>query len=323
MIGTMFAMTWGAGRSPHVMYRPEQLDVSLADVIGIEPVKEDIARSWTCSWRTDVSREMGGSPRRGLLFEGPLAPARPTPPRRSRAMPASPFLFVSATSFQSMYYGATGRQDPLLLQGAAQSRPQRRWGHRLHRGIDAIAMSRAGVARSVAAMSPATGGVGAARSTGWSTKAPAVSSTAPHPDAVLRHAHRRPAVPCLAGGQAEPAPARSPPTPRPSVAPANVLLIAATNRADSLDPALLRPGRFDRRIAFEPPSFAGRRALVDHGLSTRTRLRTGRRRCPFGDRRGDPGLHAGDAGAHVRRGTGERSTPRATAMDRRIWSGRG
>ena len=32
-----------------------------------------------------------------------------------------------------------------------------------------------------------------------------------------------------------------------------MLLIAATNRADNLDPALLRPGRFDRRLTFELP----------------------------------------------------------------------
>ena len=38
----------------------------------------------------------------------------------------------------------------------------------------------------------------------------------------------------------------------------NVILIAATNRPDILDPALLRPGRFDRQIAVEPPDMNGR-----------------------------------------------------------------
>jgi cell division protease FtsH len=38
----------------------------------------------------------------------------------------------------------------------------------------------------------------------------------------------------------------------------NVILIAATNRPDILDPALLRPGRFDRQIAVEPPDMLGR-----------------------------------------------------------------
>ena len=42
----------------------------------------------------------------------------------------------------------------------------------------------------------------------------------------------------------------------------NVILIAATNRPDILDPALLRPGRFDRQIAVEPPDMAGRHQIL-------------------------------------------------------------
>jgi cell division protease FtsH len=43
---------------------------------------------------------------------------------------------------------------------------------------------------------------------------------------------------------------------------ANVILIAATNRPDILDPALLRPGRFDRQIAVERPDLNGRFAIL-------------------------------------------------------------
>ncbi len=41
-----------------------------------------------------------------------------------------------------------------------------------------------------------------------------------------------------------------------------VIVIAATNRADVLDPALLRPGRFDRRVEVQPPDRAGRTAIL-------------------------------------------------------------
>ncbi|MGY0232612.1 ATP-dependent zinc metalloprotease FtsH [Longispora urticae] len=41
-----------------------------------------------------------------------------------------------------------------------------------------------------------------------------------------------------------------------------VILIAATNRPDILDPALLRPGRFDRQIAVDRPDMEGRRAIL-------------------------------------------------------------
>ena len=43
---------------------------------------------------------------------------------------------------------------------------------------------------------------------------------------------------------------------------AGVILIAATNRPDILDPALLRPGRFDRQIPVSNPDMAGRRAVL-------------------------------------------------------------
>ena len=43
----------------------------------------------------------------------------------------------------------------------------------------------------------------------------------------------------------------------------NVIVIAATNRPDVLDPALLRPGRFDRQVVLDRPDIAGRRAILE------------------------------------------------------------
>lgn len=44
---------------------------------------------------------------------------------------------------------------------------------------------------------------------------------------------------------------------------ANVIVMAATNRPDMLDPALVRPGRFDRRVSLDLPDITGRRATID------------------------------------------------------------
>jgi len=44
---------------------------------------------------------------------------------------------------------------------------------------------------------------------------------------------------------------------------ANVIVVAATNRPDILDPALLRPGRFDRQVTLDLPDVRGRRAVLD------------------------------------------------------------
>lgn len=50
-----------------------------------------------------------------------------------------------------------------------------------------------------------------------------------------------------------------------------VVILAATNRPESLDPALLRPGRFDRRVPVELPDLAGREAILKvHAKSIKT-----------------------------------------------------
>ncbi len=42
----------------------------------------------------------------------------------------------------------------------------------------------------------------------------------------------------------------------------NIIIMAATNRPDILDPALLRPGRFDRRVVLDRPDMRGREAIL-------------------------------------------------------------
>ncbi|MGH9267095.1 MAG: AAA family ATPase, partial [Acidimicrobiales bacterium] len=59
---------------------------------------------------------------------------------------------------------------------------------------------------------------------------------------------------------------------KPRALPANVLVIGATNRADNLDPALLRPGRFDRAIFFGLPNRSGRREIIDYYLDRKAHV---------------------------------------------------
>ena len=55
----------------------------------------------------------------------------------------------------------------------------------------------------------------------------------------------------------------------------NIILIAATNRPDILDPALLRPGRFDRQIVVDRPDRLGRKKILEvHPRASRWRPRS-------------------------------------------------
>ena len=68
----------------------------------------------------------------------------------------------------------------------------------------------------------------------------------------------------------------------------NIILIAATNRPDILDPALLRPGRFDRQVVVDRPDRKGRKKILE--VHTRGKP-LGARDRPRHARRPDPRLH--------------------------------
>ena len=68
-----------------------------------------------------------------------------------------------------------------------------------------------------------------------------------------------------------------------------VILVAATNRPDVLDPALLRPGRFDRRIVVNRPDVKGREGILAvHTTQDPDVRRRGRARCWRAARRASP-----------------------------------
>jgi len=50
----------------------------------------------------------------------------------------------------------------------------------------------------------------------------------------------------------------------------NVIVIAATNRPDTLDPALLRSGRFDRKVLVGNPNFEERLEIIRYYLKNKT-----------------------------------------------------
>ena len=293
LIAVLLGQTVVAGRSPHVLYRPEQIDVSLDDVVGLDPVKEDVERSLDLFLAArSFRRDMGGRPRRGLLFEGSPGTGKTHMAKAMAREAGVPFLFVSATSFQSMWYGATARK--LRSYFKALRKAARREGRAIGfiEEIDAIAGARGGV--SSATPLPARSAAGSAHAscgglTGLPMEALGASPGGLRTERIASSEGASGVVNELlvqmqsfdeptgaerfAGFFVDLANRYLPPgrqLSRPRSEPVEVLLIAATNRADSLDPALLRPGRFDRRMTFGLPDKAGRRQLVDHFLARKS-----------------------------------------------------
>jgi ATP-dependent Zn protease len=291
--GLLVAMMVGqqlvTARSPHVMYRPEQLTTTLDDVVGIDQVKEDVVRSLNLFLAHKTFRdEMGGSPRRGLLFEGAPGTGKTHLARAMAREAGVPFLFVSATSFQSMWYGATAKRIRSYFKALRKAARKEGGAIGFIEEIDAIAMARGGVASSTTATPFLSAGTPLSGCQG--TACLPSSYAAVTADATVQSAFTSEGTGGVVnellvqlqsfddptGGQRLRgwfvdrinlllSPERQ--LRRPVVVPSNILLIAATNRADGLDPALLRPGRFDRRVTFELPAKAGRRTLLDHFLA--------------------------------------------------------
>ncbi len=290
MIVTTLGVTLVAGRSPHVTYRPEQIDVSLADVKGIDMVKADVVRSLNLFLANRAFRaEMGGTPRRGLLFEGPPGTGKTYLAKAMAAEAGVPFLFVSATSFQSMYYGATARKIRSYFKALRKAARQEGGAIGFIEEIDAIAMARSGVGSSATPIAAANltaplccGGLSGLPATSLSAATGGGSATVV--TSMMSEGTGGVVNELLVQMQSFDSPDGWQKVQawfidrinlflpvhrqlrRPVPAAATILLIAATNRADNLDPALLRPGRFDRRLSFDPPTRGGRLELIDHFL---------------------------------------------------------
>jgi cell division protease FtsH len=278
------------GRSPHVVYRPGQITTRLDDVVGIDGVKEEAIRSLNLFLaHKTFSEQMGGKARRGLLFEGPPGTGKTHLARAMAAEAGVPFLFASGTSFVSSFQGASSRKVRSYFKALRKAALKEGGAIGFVEEIDVIAASRSGMAMTPLGMSAAPATVVSGCSGTLSLPAvyaqPATSTVTNAFTAggdtssiVNELLVQMQSFDALTGSQKLQGKliglinsllpvSRRLKSPKP-VQP-NVLIIAATNRASSLDPALLRPGRFDRKVGFELPAKSARRQLIDFFLSSK------------------------------------------------------
>ena len=111
LMAAVLAPMLGAGRSPHVLYRSSEIETSLDDVKGAGVVKDEVVRTLNLflAYKTFKER-MGGTPRKAILFEGPPGTGKTYMAKAMAREAGVPFLFVSSSAFQSMYYGQTNRK---------------------------------------------------------------------------------------------------------------------------------------------------------------------------------------------------------------------
>jgi cell division protease FtsH len=237
-----------AGRSPHILYRPDELRMSFEDVRGSETLVEEVTKTLNLFLaHRRFAEQMGGSPRKAILFEGPPGTGKTYMAKAMAAEAGVPFLFVSSSAFQSMFYGQTNRKIRAYFK--ALRRHARREGGAIGfiEELDAIGGARGNGQRHGEGI-PGVVNELLIQLQSFEQTPLSLRLKGLFIDGVNTWlpAHRR--------------------LHKPVHVPANILVIGATNRADDLDPALVRPGRFDRNIYFGLPSRSGRRDIIDYYL---------------------------------------------------------
>ena len=259
LIVVMMAMPLFSGRSPHVVVRPEDIEVGLTEVQGLDTQVDEVARTLDVflGYAT-FRRELGGNPRRGILFEGPPGTGKTYLAKAMAKQAGVPFLFISAPAFQSMWFGMTGARIRSFFKTLRKLARKEGGAIGFIEEIDAIGGERGGLAAS-----PDATGLGRVAS---NMVGPGASGMVNELLIQMQSFDQPPWRARIKASMIERVNGYLPPHKRIAASKPsynNILLIAATNRADVLDSALLRPGRFDRRLYFDLPTKQGRRELID------------------------------------------------------------
>ena len=198
------------GKSRHRVQTKESVNVTFADVAGIDEAKEEVSELVEFLKNPKRFQKLGGRIPRGVLLEGPPGCGKTLMARAIAGEADVPFFSISGSDFVEMFVGVGASRVRDLFKQAKENSPCIIFLDE----IDAVGRRRGGGFSS--------GGHDEREQT---------------LNAILVE---------MDGFEASD----------------QVIVVAATNRADVLDPALTRPGRFDRVVGVSPPDVVGRRQIL-------------------------------------------------------------
>jgi cell division protease FtsH len=246
-----------AGRSPHVRFQPSEISVGFEDVVGLGVVRDEVVKTLNLFLAYQTFRDrMGGNPRKAILFEGPPGTGKTYMAKAMAREAGVPFLFVSSSAFQSMYYGQTNRKIRSYFRALRKAAREEGGAIGFIEEIDAIAGARSNM--RMAGM-PSELSRAVERATGEG-----ISGVVNELLIQLQSFEHVTAGGRMRGFLVDRC--------NKFLPPHRQFNIGATNRAADLDPALLRPGRFDRSIHFDLPSRSGRREIIDYYLGRKSHI---------------------------------------------------
>jgi cell division protease FtsH len=247
---------WYMSRGRTYTIYPGEYDVTFNDVRGQSHIVSATKEVMKLFQGYKHFKKVGGYPPHGILFEGPPGTGKTLLGKAIAGETGVPFMYASGAGFVNMFLGVSNLRVARMFKKA-----------RLHSEkyggcvifideLDSIGGSRGGVSarrdvlervvRPAKYVVPGYGGGGDSSLVNeLLTQLDGIDQPKRLRRWVRRTLRRKPA----------------------KITRHNILVIGATNRAETLDPALLRPGRFDRKIHVGNPSEAGRKDIIAYYLN--------------------------------------------------------
>jgi len=238
------ALFFFLGRGRVYWIEPGESGIYFKDYKGNPEVVEVSHRVVTLVRGVKGFKQMGGEVSRGLLLVGPPGTGKSYLAQAISAEAGVPYCYASAPSFQNMFFGV-GNLRVMMLYNKARKKARKYGACILFIDeIDALGASRGGMGGGMGMMGGMMGGGSGMLNELLLQMDPPNIETGAIKKFLRKIGLRR--------GKAI-----NPP----------VLTIGATNLPDVLDPALLRPGRFDRQIRIDSPDLDGRKEIIEYYLN--------------------------------------------------------